>query len=361
MTNPPPEVALDATIRKTIDSETVVVFSLSGGKDSTAAAIAASDYLDNIGHPMTNRFAIHADLGQIEWPETPRFVEEIAGRLQLPLIVVRRNGGGMIERWYQRWESSKRRYIDLETYQLVSPWSSAALRFCTAELKVAPINRELKRRFAGRTIISVIGIRREESAARAKAPISRRDLRSAPEGNRAGTIMLAWHPIVEWKTDQVFARHGQANLPLHSAYSAGSTRLSCAYCVLSSINNLEVAASQPGNLDALKRITDLELDSAFAFQPSRWLTSVAPHEIENAERRLGTATRLRELRASLEGRLPKDLMFKRGWPPRIPSQAEARAIANVRGRLLAEYGWKNRYPEAEAIRGRFEELHSAQG
>jgi 3'-phosphoadenosine 5'-phosphosulfate sulfotransferase (PAPS reductase)/FAD synthetase len=45
------------------------------------------------------------------------------------------------------------------------------MRFCTSELKTAIICRELVRRFPGQTILSVSGIRREESTKRKLAPI----------------------------------------------------------------------------------------------------------------------------------------------------------------------------------------------
>jgi len=51
------------------------------------------------------------------------------------------------------------------------PWSSAAARFCTSELKTAIACRALTKRFVGRPILSVTGIRRAESAARSKAPV----------------------------------------------------------------------------------------------------------------------------------------------------------------------------------------------
>lgn len=43
----------------------IVVFSISGGKDSAAAAFAANAYLDTLGHDRSRRAVIHADLGRI--------------------------------------------------------------------------------------------------------------------------------------------------------------------------------------------------------------------------------------------------------------------------------------------------------
>ena len=68
-----PSVAIDETITEGLAEGAHVVFSLSGGKDSSAAAFAVDAYLDTIGHPRERRHAIHADLGIIEWLSTPEY------------------------------------------------------------------------------------------------------------------------------------------------------------------------------------------------------------------------------------------------------------------------------------------------
>lgn len=352
--------AVDARVRTAIADGARVVFSLSGGKDSAAAAFAASRWLDMMGHPRELRSAIHADLGMIEWRSTPQVVEKTADHLGVPLTVVRRKAGGLITRWEQRWKSSLERYERLTTYQLVSPWSSAKLRYCTSEAKVAPIGSHLRRAFAGETIISVVGIRREESRARSAEPISKADTRFAAKGNRAGTRMITWHPVIDWTAAQVFAWHEAEGVELHEAYRMGATRLSCSFCVLAGLLNLSVSAANQGNHDAFRRIVALENVSAFAFQPNRWLADIAPGLLNVEE--ITSSTWARELaarRKALEARLPVDLRFKRGWPPRIPSLAEAQTIAAVRNELLRAHGLQTRWPDAPAVRARFAELHAA--
>lgn len=86
--------------------------------------------LDRAGHPREKRVAIHADLGRAEWRSTPAIVEAVCRHLGLPLIVVRRRAGDMVDRWEQRFRDGCRRYADLLTYNLIGPWSSASLRFC---------------------------------------------------------------------------------------------------------------------------------------------------------------------------------------------------------------------------------------
>jgi hypothetical protein len=53
----------------------------------------------------------------------------------LPLVLVKRARGDLLDRWRQRWQSSVRRYANLEICQLIMPWSSPAMLFCRSELK----------------------------------------------------------------------------------------------------------------------------------------------------------------------------------------------------------------------------------
>ncbi len=170
--------------------------SLSGGKDSISASYAAMAMLDAHHRLRDRRIAIHADLGRAERKSTPATVEAIAARLGLSLMVVRRGAGDMVARWEQRFRNACRRYEDLETYWLIGPWSQANKRFCTSELKVQVIARELARRFRGQTVVSVIGLRRSESIGRRSTLISRDDERFAKRGNAAGTRMINWCRLV---------------------------------------------------------------------------------------------------------------------------------------------------------------------
>ncbi len=61
-------------------------------------------------------------------------------------------------------------------------------------------------------------------------------------------------------------------------------------------------------------------------------------------------------RRSAEAALPKGLRFHKGWPPRLPTEVEATAIAATRSVILARHGLANHYPAATAITARFAEL-----
>ncbi|MDE1915918.1 MAG: phosphoadenosine phosphosulfate reductase family protein [Sphingomonadales bacterium] len=353
-----PEVAIDGLVLDAVARGAWFAFNLSGGKDSTACAFAATAMLDQLGHPRSRRVAIHADLGRAEWRSTPSTVAAVAERLGLPLIVVRRRAGDMVARWEQRFANGCRRYEDLELYQMIGPWSSASLRFCTSELKAQVIGPELARRYRGETIVSVIGLRRSESTARHNTPISRLDDRFAKPGNAAKTRMISWHPLVNWSTDDVFACHDRHDLPLHEAYRChGSTRLSCAFCVLASGADLAAATRATGNHELYQHLVAMEAASTFSFQPRRWLADVAPRLLAPSLRRdIAVAKGEAAERRAMEGAMPQGLRFVKGRPPRLPTLAEAGVIAEVRGELLRRHGLANLYPDAHAVRRRFAAL-----
>lgn len=354
-------VALDPTILAAVAQNAWFAFSLSGGKDSTLAAWAATSLLDRLGHPRDRRIAIHADLGRAEWRSTPAMVETVAAMLGVPLIVVRRSAGDMVARWEQRFAAGKARYEALENYHLIGPWSSSSLRFCTSELKAQVIGPELARRLRGETIVSVIGLRREESIARRFTPISRADHRFARPDNRAGTRMLSWHPLVDWTTDEVFAVHDAYRLPLHESYRIyGASRLSCAFCVLASGADLAASASATDNLGLYRHLVAMEADSTFSFQSARWLADVAPALLSSAlqrgiERAKGDAA----MRRGIEARMPTDLRFIKGWPPRVPTSDEAARIAAARAPILHRHGLRNLFPTGPAVQARFDALLAA--
>lgn len=353
-----PPIALPCEIEAALRGGAWAVFNLSGGKDSSAALFAAMPVLDAIGHPRERRIAVHADLGRAEWNSTPATVEAIAARAKIPLTIRRRHSGDLIDRWHQRFEAGKARYEALATYNLIGPWSSASLRFCTSEQKAQVIGPYLARQLRGETIIQIIGIRRDESSARSTAPDWKRDARFAADGNRAGTRMMIWHPVINWSATDVFAFHEANAIPLHEAYTRyRSTRLSCRYCVLQSLADQQAAASCPSNHEAFIHLVALEARSTFSFQPGRWLADSAPHLLPaNLTADISRAKHDACERRQLESTMPPDLRFQRGWPPRPPTPDEAACIARAREPILRRHGLENRFPEGSDVGSRFDEL-----
>ena len=353
------ELAVSPDVRAAIEAGSPVAFSLSGGKDSVSISHATSMLLDQMRHPRERRVAIHADLGRIEWQSTPATVEAAADLLGVPLIVVRNRSYDMLSKWDRRFELGCRRYEQLQTYHLTAPWSSANNRFCTSEMKTQVILPELLRQFPTDRIVSVVGIRREESIKRRLTPVSKAE--AACYTRKRGANILTWHPGVDVREDEVYAYCERHGLPMPESYGLGSTRHGCAFCVLGSENDIRVAAHAPGNRGTLLHLVEREAVSTFSFQPDRWLGDVAhallPASLV-ADHARGKA--LGAQRRQLEASLPSNLRYVSGWPQRVPSIEEAAVIAGVRSRILAMHGLETPYPTASAVRERIAELFDEQ-
>ncbi|MAX00255.1 phosphoadenosine phosphosulfate reductase family protein [Sphingomonas sp. 179-I 2A4 NHS] len=353
-----PGLALTPEIIRAIRDGAWIVFNLSGGKDSSAAMAAVNLFLDLLGHPRARRMAIHADLGRAEWASTPETVERVAAEAGIPLTVVRRPAGDLVDRWVQRFESGKRRYEALETYNLIGPWSSASLRFCQSEMKAAVIGPAVARMHQGAQVISILGLRRDESHNRASIPIARVDERYAKAGNRHGTRMMIWNPLADWTSDDVFRAHRLLGILLHEAYTTwGSSRLSCRYCIFASLQDLEASASAPANAEVYRELVGIEARSTFPFQPTRWLADVSPRLLSAGLRSdVARAKADRDERRRLEASMPPGLRYVKGWPLRLPSQSEAEDIAAARRVILARHSLAERFPTASSVIERFAEL-----
>lgn len=332
-----------------------VAIAVSGGKDSGALAIALSSYLRARGVPDGRIILIHADLGGIEWPQTSEWVEKLAKFLGLELLVVRRKAGGLIERWRSRWANNTRRYSALECVTLIPPWSTPVLRFCTSELKVDPITAALKRRFPDAPVIlNATGIRGQESKSRLQQPISKEQ----PKLKRAAGIGLDWHPIPAWSLEDVFGLHREVGFPLHPAYTEyGSSRVSCSFCILAGGDDHRAAASFNGNEASYVQLVGLESESGFSFQAGKWLGDLRPDLLSPAlVTGIAKAKERAVIRVAAEKRIPKDLLFTKGWPHRVPTEAEAVILAEVRRAVLATAGLTSPFATPAAIIARYNEL-----
>jgi 3'-phosphoadenosine 5'-phosphosulfate sulfotransferase (PAPS reductase)/FAD synthetase len=327
-------VATTPDLQEALRSDPVVAINTSGGKDSAALAYRVMRYLDEIGH-RGERLLVHADLGEVEWEASLPTCQRTAERLGIELLVVKKPGG-LMARWNSRWEAIVQRYSAMERAKVTMPWSSAAFRYCTGELKQIPIASALAKRFPGRVMISALGLRAQESAARAAKPIAAID----PKFSVAGRTYWTWNPILRWDLQTVWDEIERAGDVPHHAYTEfGSTRVSCSFCVLASLNDLKAAARCESNAAAYRAMVDLEIRSTFSFQAGRWLADIAPSLLTEAERSAAReAKEQAAVRAAAEARYPADLLLSAGRCERMPTSAEARDIAAIRrvvGQALA--------------------------
>ena len=312
-----------------------VAVGVSGGKDSHACALAVARHLDRIGHDGP-RILIHADLGMVEWKDSLPSCERLADHIGWELVVVRRQAGGMMERWEKRWANNVDRYRALDCVKLILPWSTPSMRFCTSELKVQVISPYLRRRFAGRDVINVTGIRRQESSNRAKAPVAVDN----PAIVKAGGRGMTWNAIIEHDVDRVFEFIRACGMDLHEGYTKyGMSWISCAFCIMSNARDLLQSTTCADNLPVYQRMVDLEAASTFAFQGNQWLGDVAPYLL-GADRwkRLQAAKEAAAIRTMWENRIPRHLLYTAGWPTCMPTPAEAALIADVRSRVAQVVG-----------------------
>lgn len=333
--------------------DAVVAFSISGGKDGTAAALAVMAHLDRVGHKGP-RIAIHADLGVVEWKDSLPCCEKLAQKLGVELMVVRRKAGDMLDRWEGRWKANARRFTDLSCVKLILPWSTPSMRFCTSELKSQVLSSALRKRFPTERIVSVTGIRRQESSNRAKMPVSSIDFRLS----RKDAVGMTWNAIIDWPIEQVFSSILDAGLQLHEAYTKYlSSRVSCVFCIMSAVKDLVAAASCPDNHDVYRRMVELEVTSTYAFQGGKWLGDVAPHLLSaDLIDRLQKAKVAAQLRQEAESRIPKHLLYVKGWPTAMPTLEEAQLLADIRNRVASLVGLDIQFTTASAVLERYAQL-----
>ena len=219
----------------------VILINISGGKDSQAALDETVRAADAAG--VRDRIVtVFCDLGdEDEWPGTRELAAGHAAHYGLRHEVVRRE---ITTPSGQRVQQTLTGHIEQR-----GKWPDAARRYCTSDLKRAPVHRLMTRlaaeqRAAGITgrrvrILNVLGLRAQESAKRALMTPFSRDERAT---NQTVRLVDEWLPIHSWTVQQVWARIAGAGTRPHPVYAAGMPRLSCRFCVLASRSALVLAA-----------------------------------------------------------------------------------------------------------------------
>ena len=214
------DIPVPPQCRETIRAGALVAINHSGGKDSQAMTILLSRIV-----PRGQMVAVHAPLGEVEWPGT---VEHIEATLPagVPLIFAPvASGKSLLDRVEER-----------------GMFPGVRQRWCTAGHKRGPIERELRRylkahpRFGGR-LVNCLGLRRDESAARAERVPWRRNERMSA----AGREVFDWLPVFEFSTADVFRVIRDAGQKPHWIYNH-LRRCGCSFCIFSSPDDLRRAA-----------------------------------------------------------------------------------------------------------------------
>ena len=198
-----------------------IVVNSSAGKDSQAML----DYLVELADGLNIRkrlLVVHADLGKAEWPGTRELAEAQAQHYGLRFEAVKRPQGDLLEHIEHR-----------------GMWPSPTNRYCTSDHKrgqvlkvITRLGRELgqdsfRRRLRPVRILNCMGLRAEESPARAK----KRPFQHYKRATVRNRIVDEWLPIQGWSTSRVWRRIKASGVPYHPAYDLGMPRLSCRFCI----------------------------------------------------------------------------------------------------------------------------------
>ena len=202
-------------------SDLVPVISASGGKDSTATLLAARE----ADIPFR---AVFADTGW-EAPETYEHLDDLRRRIG-PIDVVR----------------AKRNMVEEARHRAGFPMRGG--RWCTEKLKIEPLRayHDAIEKAEGRETINIVGVRAEESAARAA-------LKVLEDDDEWGGYV--WRPILDWTVADVIEIHKRHGVPMNPLYHAGFDRVGCMPCIFARKEEVRLMADRyPGHVAEIERL-----------------------------------------------------------------------------------------------------------
>lgn len=221
-----------------------ILINTSGGKDSSVAAWFVVKRARELGILDRVR-AVHATFPE-EWQDAENVCRRQCEQLGIPVEVVSR-GESLLDyvRRRQMWPSSKARY-------------------CTSDFKRAPIDKVITHlpAPAGRKtrVLNVMGLRSQESPARAKKTPYERDNRRS----NSKRDVYTWLPIFAWSESDVWSLIREEKIPSGCCYDLGFTRMSCRICIFANRNTLLAAAEKHPEL--FKAYVDVEKEIGHTFK-----------------------------------------------------------------------------------------------
>lgn len=208
---------------QTIDDETraklagkVIVASVSGGKDSAAMSLWLTE--NGIEHQR-----VFADTGW-EHALTYEYLRGELARVIGPIVEVRGDHD----------------MVSLVRKKGMFP--SRKFRFCTQFLKVEPLLAHMDA--IDEEVVNAIGIRAEESEARAKLPA----WEEPSDRNQ-----IVWRPMLAWTEAEVIEIHKRHGLAPNPLYLKGATRVGCFPCINAQKKEIRLVAEI-----APERIAEIE-------------------------------------------------------------------------------------------------------
>lgn len=214
-----------------------VVLSMSGGKDSTAAALL----LERNGINFTSVFM---DTGW-EHPSTYEYIETVLEPRFGPIV---RLSAEFLD------EAGEGQFVALVRKKNMFPTRLA--KFCTFELKLKPYQRFIESQ--PEEIVTVVGIRRQESR-------SRRDYERWLFHDKYDGFMFS--PLVDHSFEDIIRMHSEAGIRPNPLYLQGVLRVGCFPCIFARKSEVKLGAKiYPGRF---KQIAELENDTGMTFFHNR--------------------------------------------------------------------------------------------
>lgn len=220
------ELGILDSIKALVARGAIFVINHSGGKDSQAMFHYVLGMV-----PMEQIMVVHAVLPEVEWDGVLEHIQ--ATTLGLKVHTCR----------------SRRTLIEMIRERGMFP--SPTQRQCTSDLKRGPIERTI-RQSGHKLIVNCMGMRAEESPNRAKL----KTLKFSEKNSKNAREWYDWLPVHDWTVKEVFAKISSAGQVPHWAYALGMSRLSCCFCIMSSKEDLTIAARHNPRL--YRRYVDLE-------------------------------------------------------------------------------------------------------
>lgn len=233
------------------------VVSISGGKDSTAMYLEAMERLQGDFLPV---FADTGNEHEITLEYVPRLAERTGGpaiqwvradfrqRLFARKSFISANyepekAAGALAA-LEAMEEDSSPFLALCLWKGIFP--SPIKRFCTIELKVLPIHKDIIEPLldAGHVITNWQGIRADESESRSRMA----------ETEIIDQGVTAYRPLHHWTVQDVFAMHRRHGLDPNPLYKMGMSRVGCMPCIMSRKQEIaQIVRRFPEHIDKIRR------------------------------------------------------------------------------------------------------------
>lgn len=248
------------------------IVNVSGGEDSTATYLLAIEsgepfepVFADTGHELEPTLDYVRDLPRlakgppIRWV-TSDFTAAFPTRRENIRIKWTKQGipDSIIRRALDVMHPTGNPYLDL--CLLRGGFPSSLRQFCTEQLKIVPVTREMYPPIWAQNhwVMSWMGIRRDESIARAHRPMySPVDFRRAIPAAERRTYGFAmnYYPLIEWILNDVWQMHRRHGVRRNPLYDLGTTRVGCGPCIYARKAEIRLIANRfPGAIDRVREM-----------------------------------------------------------------------------------------------------------